>query len=72
MSAYEVSQPILNSPFEELKEQWHIVEGEQLERQHGRRPATYFYQDQKAKPDTEARCVVGTAAELKLVTKQWE
>ena len=72
MSAYEVPQPILNSPFEEPKEHLHIVEGEQPERRHGRHPPTYFYRDSKAKPDTEARRVVGTATatELKLVTKR--
>ncbi len=70
MSAYEVPQPILNSPFEEPKEYWHIVEGEEPEQRPGRRPAMYFYRDSKGKLGTEARRVVGTATELKLVTKR--
>ncbi len=69
MSAYEVPEPILNSPFEEPQEHWHIIEGETPERRPGRRPATYFYRDPKAKPGTEAGRVVGTAIELKLVNR---
>ena len=46
MSAYEVPQPILNSPFEEPQEYWHIVEGEEPEQRPGRRPAMYFYRSQ--------------------------
>lgn len=69
MSGYEVPEPILNSPFDEPTEHWHIVEGEQPERRPGRRPAMYFYRDPKAKPDTEAGRVVGTAIELKLVNR---
>lgn len=67
MSGYEVPEPILNSPFDEPTEHWHIVEGETPERRTGRRPAMYFYRDPKAKPDTEAGRVVGTAIELTLV-----
>jgi type III restriction enzyme len=69
MSGYEVPEPILNSPFDEPSEHWHIVEGEQPERRAGRRPAMYFYRDPKAKPETEAGRVVGTAIELKLVNR---
>ncbi|WHZ21912.1 MAG: Type III restriction-modification enzyme, helicase subunit [Nitrospira sp.] len=69
MSGYEVPEPILNSPFDEPQAHWHIVEGEQPERRAGRRPAMYFYRDPKAKPDTEAGLVVGTATELKLVNR---
>ena len=43
--AFEVAEPILNSPFEEPAEHWHIVEGEPPERRPGRRPAVYFYRD---------------------------
>mgnify|MGYP007037747073 CR=1 FL=1 len=42
MSAYEVPQPILNSPSQEPQEHWHIVEGEELEQRPGRRPAMYY------------------------------
>ena len=45
MSVYEVPQPILNSPFEEPQEHWHIVEGEEPVQRPGRRPAMYFYRD---------------------------
>ena len=69
MSAYEVPQPILNSPFEEPKEHWHIVEGETPLRKPKRRPAMYFYRDPKAKPEKEYGSVAGTAIELKLVTR---
>ncbi len=69
MSAYEVPQPILNSPFEEPQEHWHIVEGETPERRPGRRPAMYFYRDPKVKPEKEAGGAVGTAIELKLVNR---
>lgn len=69
MSGYEVPEPILNSPFDEPTEHWHIAEGEQPERRPDRRPAMYFYRDPKAKPDTEAGRVVGTAIELKLVNR---
>jgi type III restriction enzyme len=69
MSGYEVPEPILNLPFDEPTEHWHIAEGEQPERRPDRRPAMYFYRDPKAKPDTEAGRVVGTAIELKLVNR---
>ncbi len=69
MSAYEVPQPILNSPFEEPKEHWHIVEGEEPEQRPGRRPAMYFYRDPKVKPEKEYGTVAGTAVELKLVNR---
>jgi len=77
VSAYEVAEPILNSPYQEPKEHWHIVEGEEPEQRPGRRPAMYFYRDPQAKPDTEAGRVVGTPIELKLVNlirsrvKEW-
>lgn len=69
MSSYEVPEPILNSPYEEPGEHWHIVEGETPRRLPGRRPAMYFYRDPKAKPEREARSEVGTAIELKLVNR---
>src|SRR5687768_9395538 len=68
MSNYEVPQPILNSPFEEPKEHWHIVEDEMPVRLPGRRRAIYFYRDPKAKPSRADGQTTGTAIELKLVT----
>ena len=69
MSAYEVPQPILNSPFGEPREHWHIVEGETPSRKPGRRSAMYFYRDPKAKPEKEYGNVAATAIELKLVNR---
>ncbi len=69
MSAYEVPQPILNPPFGEPKEHWHIVEGETPSRKPGRRPAMYFYRDPKVKPEKEYGPVAATAIELKLVNR---
>ncbi len=69
MSAYEVPQPILNSPFEEPQEHWHIVEGEEPKQRPGRRPAMYFYRDPKVKPEKDYGTVAGTAVELKLVNR---
>ena len=69
MSPVVIENPISNSPFEEPKEHWHIVEGEAPEQRPGRRPAMYFYRDPKAKPEKEYGSVVGTAIELKLVNR---
>lgn len=43
MTDFEVDQPILNSPYEEPREYWRLVEGEPPLRVGGRRPAMYFY-----------------------------
>ena len=40
--AYEVPQPILNSPFEEPTAHWYIREGEAAEQRTGRRPALVY------------------------------
>ena len=48
MSAFEVEQPILNSPFEEPGEHWQIEEGQSPKRLPERRRAGYFYRDPKA------------------------
>lgn len=68
MSNFEVPEPILNSPFEEPKEHWHIVEGAPPERKPGRRPAMYFYRDPKARADRYGH-ETGTAIELILVNR---
>jgi type III restriction enzyme len=65
--AYEVPEPILNSPFDEPAEHWHIVEGEAPERRPGRRPAVYYYRDPKAIPAPNETGTGGTPVELKLV-----
>src|SRR5437762_1385872 len=67
MSAFEVDQPILNSPFEEPAEHWQIEEGQTPKRLRERRRAGYFYRDPKApqpEPNEPAR---GTWQELELV-----
>ncbi len=37
-----VENPIINSPYEEPKQHWHIEEGKSPAKQSGRRPASYF------------------------------
>jgi type III restriction enzyme len=67
MSAFEVDQPILNSPFEEPAEHWQIEEGQAPKRLPERRRAGYFYRDPRApqpEPNEPAR---GTWQELELV-----
>ena len=68
MSAHEVSEPILNSPFEEPREHWWIMEHEPPERRAGRRPAMYFYRrpGRESSPDRQGG---GTAIGLKLVNR---
>jgi type III restriction enzyme len=69
MSSYEVPEPIINSPFDEPKQHWHIEEGKDPELRPGRRPAMYFYRDPKAKPERSEQGNVGIAIELKLVNR---
>lgn len=69
MKNYEVPEPILNSPFEEPKEHWRIVEGEEPHRAPGRRPAMYHYRDPKAAPEKYDGDAAGIAIELKLVNR---
>jgi type III restriction enzyme len=42
MASYEVSEPILNSPFEKPSRYWYIQEGEEPEQRTGRRPPIVF------------------------------
>jgi type III restriction enzyme len=42
MTSFEVSEPILNSPFEEPKKYWYIREGEQPVQKDERRPSLIF------------------------------
>ena len=65
MTAYEVPEPILNSPFDEPAWHWHIVEGETPERRAGRRSAIYFYRDPKVRAVQGGQG--GTPVELVLV-----
>jgi len=68
MSSFEVPEPILNSPYEEPREHWWIVEGEPPERRTGRRMAMYWYRPPGAESGDAPTEDVGTAIELKLVT----
>ena len=65
MSNFEVPSPILNSPFEEPKEHWWILEGQSAERRPGRRPALYFYRD----PGREA-VETGSCGESMIANRQ--
>jgi type III restriction enzyme len=67
MSSYEVEQPILNSPYEEPAEHWHIEEGNAPERRPRRRPAGYFYRDPTAPPTEGEHEARGQWVELALV-----
>jgi type III restriction enzyme len=69
MSAYEVPEPIICSPFEEPAAHWHIVEGEIPERRAGRRPAVYYYRDPKDKPAPGEIGTSGKPIELTLVNQ---
>jgi type III restriction enzyme len=54
VTAFEVDQPILNSPFDEPSEHWQIEEGSTPKRVQTRRRAGYFYRDPRtSRPDTE-------------------
>ena len=68
MNPHEVSEPILNSPFEEPEQHWRIMEHEPPERCAGRRLAMYFYRrpGRESSPDRQG---VGTAIGLKLVNR---
>ena len=69
MSSYEVLGPIINSPFDEAKQHWHIEEGKDPELRPGRRPAMCFYRDPKAKPERSEKGNAGMPIELKLVNR---
>lgn len=44
-SGFEVPTPILNGPFDEPAQHWHLEEGVQPEVRQGRRTAGYYYRD---------------------------
>ena len=71
MSRYEVPDPIINGPFEEPGQHWHIVEGETAELRPGRRLPVYYYRPPSFGTSRDPRGRendVGIAIELKLVT----
>ncbi|SPF42363.1 conserved hypothetical protein [Candidatus Sulfopaludibacter sp. SbA4] len=67
--SYEVPEPILNSPHEEPREYWCLEEGREPERAPGRRPPMYYYRPPGASAEEAPSDVVGTAIELKLVSR---
>jgi type III restriction enzyme len=67
MTAFEVEQPILNSPFREPTEHWEIEEGKAPKRMAVRRRAGYFYRDPKAPPPEADQPARGEWHELELV-----
>ena len=77
MSGFEVSEPILNSPFEEPSLYWHLEEGQLPERRSGRRPAGYFYRAPHTSNDEVNHEAYGAWVELELVNlirarvKEW-
>src|SRR5215211_5120039 len=69
MSAFEVEQPILNSPFDEPAEYWQIEDGQAPRRLSGRRAAGYFYRDPKEPPPEPGQPARGSWQELDLVNQ---
>jgi type III restriction enzyme len=67
MTSLEVSQPILNSPFEEPNAYWHIVEGEAPSQREGRRSSMYFYRPPKSSTSDKEASDIGTPVPLELV-----
>jgi type III restriction enzyme len=68
--SFEVLEPILNSPFAEPREHWHIAHGETPERRTGRRNAMYHYRDPRTPVDRGPEAAqVGVTIELKLVNR---
>jgi type III restriction enzyme len=58
MSSFEVSEPILNSPFDEPQKYWYIREGEQPVQMDGRRPSLIFPPRDQKEPWTEAPGII--------------
>jgi type III restriction enzyme len=67
MTAFEVEQPILNSPFLEPAEHWQIEEGHAPKRLSVRRRAGYFYRDPKAPLPEPGQPARGDWQDLELV-----
>jgi type III restriction enzyme len=67
VSAFEVEQPILNSPFAEPAEHWQIEEGASPKRASGRRKAGYFYRDPGEPQPEPGQPARGGWEELELV-----
>ncbi len=68
MTDFEVEQPILNSPYDEPREYWRIVEGESPRRIPGRRAAMYYYRPPGGETEPGSGGA-GVSIELKLVNR---
>jgi len=68
MSGFEVSEPILNGPYDEPARHWRIVEGEPPRQEPGRRPAAYYYRPPGPVSETNGDAL-GTLIELKWVNR---
>jgi type III restriction enzyme len=68
MSGFEVSEPILNGPYDEPARHWRIVEGEPPRQEPGRRPAAYYYRPPGPVSDASGDAL-GTLIELKWVNR---
>jgi type III restriction enzyme len=68
-SPFEVTEPILSSPFEQPPEHWWIEEGKLPERKPGRRPAGYFYRDPLVPPADDEGFTRGDWVELNAVNQ---
>ena len=69
MSATEVQEPIINSPYEEPAEHWKIHEHEPADRISGRRKPTYVYLPPGVRTDGENERDIGYEIELQLVSR---
>jgi type III restriction enzyme len=69
MSQYEVPEPILNSPYEEPQAHWRLEEGREPEKAAGRRLPMYYYRPPNASAGESPSDAVGTAIELKVVSR---
>ncbi len=69
MSAFEVPEPILNSPYEEPREHWQLAPDEPPRRAPGRRRPEYLYRPPGAAYDPGGSETPATRIELKLVTR---
>lgn len=69
LDEFEVTTPILNSPFEPPKEHWDIETGRPARRVEGRRQAVYYYRDPKAPPERYRNMEEGQEISLLLVNR---
>jgi type III restriction enzyme len=69
MFDFQVETPILNTPYNEPKAHWRIVEGEEPRIVEERRRASYFYRPVRASTTDEENEDIGTEIELLMVNR---